>query len=86
MGDWRSTLALEALKSYALKAIVGLVGWRAWLARLLINAIFSIAKFLSKYLEVNKEVQKQLDKYSEVINDPKSTADDIRNAAPDFLK
>lgn len=84
--DWKTALTLEALKSYALSAVTGLVGWRAWLVRLFINLIFKLAKFLSNYLEVKHEVKENLEKYEKVINDPNSTADDIRNSAGDFLK
>ena len=77
---------IETIKSYLLKATTGLVGWRAWVAKLLIKYAVKFLKMLFTYLDTKKEVEEQLKKYDEVINDPKSSADDIRNAAPDFLK
>jgi len=76
----------ELIKSYLVKATTGLVGWRAWVAKLLIKYTIKYLKVLFTYIETKKEVKEQLKKYEKVINDPKSSADDIRNAAPDFLK
>lgn len=76
----------ELLKSNLLKAITGLTGWRAWLAKLAIKFLVKLVGIFAKYLEVKKEVKKDLEKYKKVINDPNSSADDIRDAAPDFLK
>ena len=88
--DWKTAFGLSALKSYALAAVSGLVGWRAWLAKLAIQAIFRLATKLAKYLEIRKEVKdeikKKLKKYDEVLNDPNATADDIKRAGDDFLK
>ncbi len=69
-----------------LKAVVGLVGWRAWLANLAISYMVKLLKVLLAYAETKSEVKQALEKYRKVLNDPTSTADDIRNAAPDFLK
>lgn len=69
-----------------LKAVVGLVGWRAWLANLAISYMVKLLKVLLAYVETRSEVKQALEKYRKVLNDPASTADDIRNAAPDFLK
>ncbi len=76
----------ELIKSYLVKAATGLVGWRAWLANFLIKNIMKFLKILFTYLDTKHEVKVELEKYKKVLNDPNSTADDIRNAAPDFLK
>jgi len=74
------------IQGYLVKAVSGLVGWRAWLANKLIKYVIMFLRKLFIYLDTRSEVKHALEKYKKVVNDPKSSADDIRNAAPDFLK
>lgn len=39
-----------------------------------------------KNIEENKQAQDELKKYKEVLNDPNSTAEDIRDSGRDFIK
>lgn len=77
---------VDLVQGMLLKAVVGLVGWRAWLANLAINYMVKLLKVLLAYVETRSEVKQALEKYRTVLNDPNSTADDIRNAASDFFK
>jgi hypothetical protein len=80
-------VALEELfKAVLFKATSGLVGWRAWLAKLLIKYALKAVRRLINYAKVSKEVKENLKKYEKVINDPNATADDIADAGDDFLK
>ena len=86
--------AVKQLISVAIRSWAGLTGGWAWLVELIVTRIYKkiIAPAIAKAwnqamakLEVNKEINDELKKYKEVINDPKSTADDVKKAAPDFL-
>lgn len=80
----------KTLLNYGVRTIAGLSGGWAWLVELIVTKIYknflrpAFIKAWSQVL-VNKEVNDELKKYKEVINDPKSTADDVKKAAPDFL-
>ena len=77
---------IEYLKLKAIKVLAGASGFQALIARYALNLVIKLVIRAHKHLEVSKEVKENLDKYKKVIDDPNSTADDIRNAAPDFLK
>ena len=88
------TAAFKSILSYAVRTWAGLTGGWAWLVELVVTRIYKkiIAPAVTKAwaqamakLETNKEINEELKKYKEVINDPKSTADDVKNSAPDFL-
>lgn len=86
--------AVKKLISVAIRSWAGLAGSLAWLVELIAVRFYkkairpaivkAWAQAMAK-LETNKEINEELKKYKEVINDPKSTADDVKNSAPDFL-
>jgi hypothetical protein len=75
--------------SYAVKALGISSSFGSWLAVLVVKKMYDIGTAQIKK-EITKEETK-LDnakdnqKYDTIIKDSNSTADDIKNAAPDFL-
>lgn len=77
------------IKSLVVKTLLRLSGLRAWVASMFFNYIWKhvmrAIKMIRNKRQVNKEVNEQLKKYKEVINDPDASADDIKNAGSDLL-
>lgn len=75
------------VKNLVFNVLVKLSGWKAWLAKFLFNVVWKewIQKFINK-ITVKKTVDKAADKYEKVVNDPSSSADDVRNAFDDLNK
>lgn len=80
---------VKLLTSFGVKAMAGLAGWQAWIIDLVLNKLL---KLFNKWwnnlliaIKVKKEVQDELKKYEGVVDDKKSTADDVKKSAPDFL-
>lgn len=81
---------VQLFSVFGVKAFAGLASWQAWLADIILNKLwkaFLIAwnKAMNN-MEQNKDAQEELKKYEKTINDPNSTAKDIRDAGSDFLK
>lgn len=81
---------VDLLKSYGVKAIAGLSGWKAWLANLILNKVYKALKIAAmriyNFLITSKEIKDELKKYDEIINKPNSTEEEIRDAGRDFIK
>lgn len=86
-------LSTDALKkfviSYAVKAVGISSSLGSWAVTLILKKLYDYGVMAAKK-EITKEVvaidnKKDEVDYAKVINDPKSTAEDFKNAAPDFL-
>lgn len=80
---------VKLLRSFGVKAFVGLAGWQAWLADFVLNKLWkAIVKAWNQALVVlstKKEIKDELKKYDEAIHKEGASADDIKKSAPDFL-
>lgn len=79
-------IAIDLFKRYALQTVAGLSGIRAWLAKLAIKYLVRALDKLNTYLEEKHKAKKELEDYDKVINNPNSTAQEVSDAADDFLK
>jgi hypothetical protein len=77
---------VRKLKLNLIKAVTGLSGIRARLVLFAINSLLKFASHLSTYIKESRKADETLNELKKVINDPNSSADDVRRAAPDFLK
>ncbi len=75
--------------SYAVKAAGIGGGLYGFIAKIVIKKFYD---FINKYVKrklvegiVTAGNEKDKIKYEEIVNNPNATADDIKNAAPDFL-
>lgn len=80
---------VELLKSFGVKALAGLSGWKAWLANFILNKVLKELKEIwqkvMNRLE-NSQAGKDLTKeYLDKINKPDATADDVEDAARRLL-
>lgn len=78
--------AIDALKSYALKSIAGLHGIQAWAAKIVLKFLVAFVEKMNTYLTEKEKARKKLDDFNKVINNPNSTAEEVSDAADDFLK
>lgn len=76
-------------KSLGVKFFLGLSGFQGWIANVFLNVIFKKIKELIKRFEIENqvkhEIENQKENYEKVINNPNSTADDVRRAGSDIL-
>jgi biopolymer transport protein ExbB/TolQ len=76
------------IKSLVVKTLLKLGGFQAWVANIVFNVIWKkIQKLLKQYQtknQANKEVNGAFNKYKEVVENPSSSADDIRNSFDDL--
>lgn len=81
--------AKAIIKSLVVKTLLKLAGFRAWVASLFFNYVWKhimiAIKKMRNSAQTKKEIENELKDYKEVINDPKSTADDIKNAGSDLI-
>ena len=79
-------LAIAALRGYALTAIAGLSGVPALIAKIALKYFIKFLEKLAILVEQKVVAKKALENYDKVLQNPNSTADEIRDAASDFLK
>lgn len=81
---------VKLLQSWGVKAFTGLAGFKAWLVNLILSKVWKAVlrawNKAMKNIEESKQAQDELKKYKEVLNDPNSTAKDIRDSGRDFIK
>lgn len=77
---------IEFLKSQALKAIAGLSGIKAILAKLLLKFVLDNLEKIITYFKQKKIEFDELEKYKEIINNSNTTPEERNNANRDFLK
>lgn len=75
------------IKSLVIKSLLKFSGLRAWAAGILFNFVWNkIIQPMINHFKVSKAVKDESKKYEDVVKNPKSSADDIRNAFDDFNK
>lgn len=79
-------MAIDYAKSYALKSLAGLHGIQAIAAKFIYKFLVAFVNRLEVYAEEKEKARKKLDEYNKVINNPNSTAEEVSDAADDFLK
>lgn len=76
------------IKSLVVRMWLKLAGWQAWVADIVFNVVWKkLVKLFKQYenkQKAEKEVDQSLEKYEKIIENPKSSADDIRNAFDDL--
>lgn len=76
------------IKSLVVKTLLRLGGFQAWVANIIFNIAWKKIKKLIQKLknkkQANKEVNDAFNKYKEVVENPSSSADDIRNSFDDL--
>lgn len=76
------------IKSLVVKTLLKLGGFQAWVANIIFNIAWKKIKKLIQKLknkkQANKEVNDAFNKYKEVVENPSSSADDIRNSFDDL--
>lgn len=76
---------ISLLKSYALKSIAGLTGFKAWIAKKILDILLSGLKKIGVVLEEKKEAKESLKEYEEILKKPDLTEKERRDADKDFL-
>lgn len=78
------------LKKFLITTTLKLAGWQAWVVDIIFNVIWKKLVNLGKQeinkVQTEKEQKVILDEHKKVINNPNSSADDIRNSDESFLK
>jgi hypothetical protein len=75
------------IKRFVIKTLLKLSGLRAWVASIVFNIVWKkIIIPIINHFKVTNEVKKDAKDYEKVVNNPKSSADDVRNAFDDFNK
>lgn len=77
---------ISIIKTYLFKAAAGLSGIQGVVAKYLINLALKLLRKFGIQLEEKQNAKKDLKEYDKVINNPKSTEDEVRDAGTDFLK
>lgn len=76
------------IKSLVVKTLLKLGGFQAWVANIIFNIAWKKIKKLIQKLknkkQANKEVNDAFNKYKEVVENPSSSADDIRDSFDDL--
>lgn len=76
------------IKSLVVKTLLKLGGFQAWVANIIFNIAWKKIKKLIQKLknkkQASKEVNDAFNKYKEVVENPSSSADDIRNSFDDL--
>ena len=74
---------------YAVRAAGITSGFGSWLATIIVKKLYDLGVGAAKKEIIKEETKlenkKDNEAYEQIINDPNATADDIKNAAPDFL-
>jgi hypothetical protein len=76
---------IALVKSYALKTVMGLSGFRLWVAKLIINQAINLLKKIAVLAEQDVLTRERLAKYAEIITNPTTTPEERRKADNDFL-
>lgn len=78
------------LKQFLISTTLKLSGGWAWVANLFFNYVWKyLVKLGIKFnnmLKNKKQASEKLDDHMQVINDPNSSAEDVRNSDDTFLK
>jgi hypothetical protein len=77
---------IALVKQYALKSIVGLSGFRAWVAKLIIDQVVKLLIKIGVGVAQKEKAKKELKEYEQVINKPNLPVEERRDADKDFLK
>lgn len=77
---------IALVKSYALKSIAGLSGFRAWVAKIIINQVVKILQKIGVKVAEQAKAKKELEEYENRIKNPNITPEERREADRNFLK
>lgn len=77
---------IEYLKQQALKAIAGLSGIKAILAKLLLKFLLDNLEKITTYIKQKKIEHDELEKYKKQLEKPDQKKEERNNANRDFLK